>query len=175
MLSGGHKLGLGLVAVAFILFALASAFVLPRRNPDFPGKRLPLFLTLSFALFIAMLAAVEVFGKEKKEQPKGAEAAPAAATKGGEATTVKVEESEWKVALSKTLRPGTYTFEDRNVGKVSHNLSIAGPGVTKTSATIAGGKTTTLESVTLKAGTYHFFCAVPGHKGLGMDLAVTVS
>ena len=38
------KLGLGILAGAFIVFALLSAFYFPRRNPDFPGKRLGLYI-----------------------------------------------------------------------------------------------------------------------------------
>ena len=42
-LSTAHKLGLGLSGLAFIVFALVSSMVLPRRNPDFPGRRKPLW------------------------------------------------------------------------------------------------------------------------------------
>ena len=38
------KLGLGILAGAFIVFALLSSFYFPRRNPDFPGNRLGLFV-----------------------------------------------------------------------------------------------------------------------------------
>ena len=40
-LSSGHKIGLAAVGAAFIAFALVSSFVLPRRNPNFPGKYMP--------------------------------------------------------------------------------------------------------------------------------------
>jgi hypothetical protein len=74
-LSTAHKLGLGLSALAFIVFALVSSMVIPRRNPDFPGRRKPLFILLCFVFFAWMLIAVFVFGKESA--PKN-EAAPAA-------------------------------------------------------------------------------------------------
>lgn len=67
-LSNGHKLGLGLVGAAFIAFALVSSFVLPRRDPNFPGRNLFWFVAASVALFIAMLAAVFIFGKEAPEE-----------------------------------------------------------------------------------------------------------
>ncbi len=38
-LSTGHEIGLALVGGAFIVFALLSSFVFPRRNPNFPGRR----------------------------------------------------------------------------------------------------------------------------------------
>lgn len=67
-LSSGHKIGLAAVGIAFIAFALVSSFVLPRRSPDFPGKRaLGGYVAVCVLFFAAMLAAVLVFGKESKE------------------------------------------------------------------------------------------------------------
>jgi len=67
-LSTGHKLGLGLVGLAFVVFALVSAFLIPAIRPDYPGRRgLPLFLTLSGAFFVAMMFAVFFFGREPSE------------------------------------------------------------------------------------------------------------
>ncbi|HZQ16391.1 MAG TPA: cytochrome c [Gaiellaceae bacterium] len=67
-LSAGHKIGLAAVGIAFIVFALVSSFLLTRRNPDFPGKRgLGWYVVLCIAFFVAMMAAVLVFGKESKE------------------------------------------------------------------------------------------------------------
>ena len=66
-LSTGHKIGLAVTGAAFIVFALVCSFVLPLRNPNFPGKRMGLFLTVCAVFFGAMLAAVIVFGRESKE------------------------------------------------------------------------------------------------------------
>src|SRR5579884_268871 len=65
-LSTGHEIGLAAVGAAFIVFALVSSFVLPRRNPNFPGRHMGLYVTLCVLFFIAMLAAVLVFGKERE-------------------------------------------------------------------------------------------------------------
>jgi hypothetical protein len=78
-LTTGHKLGLGITALVLIGFSLVSAFLLPRRDPDFPGRALPAYLIATFVLFVAMLAAVEVFGKEAPEEGGGHES-PAAQT-----------------------------------------------------------------------------------------------
>jgi plastocyanin len=68
-LSTGHKVGLGLVGLAFVVFALISAFLLPALRPDYPGKRgLPVFLTLSATLFVGMMFAVFFFGRESESQ-----------------------------------------------------------------------------------------------------------
>ena len=66
-LSTGHKLGLGLSGLAFIAFALISAMVIPRTRPDFPGRRLGVYVLVTVLFFVGMMAAVFVFGKEKKE------------------------------------------------------------------------------------------------------------
>jgi len=67
-LSTEHKVGLGLVGLAFVVFALLSAFLLPTLRPDYPGKRgLPAFLTLSVTLFVGMMFAVFFFGRETSE------------------------------------------------------------------------------------------------------------
>jgi mono/diheme cytochrome c family protein len=70
-LSTGHALGLAVVAGAFVLFAFASALVIPRRWPDFPGQNLRWFIVATLVLFVATLAAVEVFAKEPKEAAAG--------------------------------------------------------------------------------------------------------
>jgi mono/diheme cytochrome c family protein len=75
-LSTGHQIGLATVGVLFIAFAAISSFVLPRRDPNFPGKHMPVFIAISGLFFIAMLSAVLVFGRESKK----AEAAPATTT-----------------------------------------------------------------------------------------------
>lgn len=82
------KLGLGLLAGLFILFAALSSFYFPRRNPDFPGNRLGLFVLVTFVLFVGTMAGVVVFAKEEEEAHveggagEEAETEPAATTPG---------------------------------------------------------------------------------------------
>ena len=66
-LSTGHKIGLASVGIAFVIFALISAFVLPRRNPDFPGRGLGWYVALCVLFFVAMISAVLYFDREPKE------------------------------------------------------------------------------------------------------------
>jgi len=75
-LSTDHKIGLVTVAALFVGFALISSLVLPRRNPDFPGKHLNLFIVVCVLFFLAMVSAVIVFGREPKEA--SAETSPTA-------------------------------------------------------------------------------------------------
>jgi uncharacterized cupredoxin-like copper-binding protein len=207
-LSTGHKVGLGLVGLAFVLFALASSFLFPRVWPDYPGKRaLPAFLTVSVALFVGMMFAVFFFGREPSEThaAEGSNAAPtetapattaptttASATTAPAATTtapatttqtqapaapksVPVAESEFKIQMTTSLAPGTYTFNLTNKGQVGHDLVFDGPGVNDEKTPVIGpGKTADL-TVKLQSGSYDVYCSVPGHKQAGMDLTLKVS
>jgi len=62
-LSTANKLGLGLSGLAFVLFALISAMVIPRSRPDFPGRNLGWFVFVSILFFVGMMTAVLVFGE----------------------------------------------------------------------------------------------------------------
>ncbi len=100
-LSTGHKVGLGLVGLAFVVFALISAFLLPALRPDYPGKRgLPAFLTLSVTLFVGMMFAVFFFGREPSE---GHAAAGSTAT----SATTPTETSTPSTTAPSTAAPST--------------------------------------------------------------------
>lgn len=179
-LSTSHKIGLAAVAAVFIVFALASSFLFPRYRPSYPAGRLGWFILATFVLFVGMLAAVEIFGREPAEkaaaenEPTSSSTSTSAAGGGGQ--TVQVSEKEFKITLpSTTLKPGSYTFDLSNDGKVPHDLTIDGPGVSKAhTPVINGGQHATLKAK-LAAGTYDFYCSVPGHKQLGMDVKVKVA
>ena len=72
-LSTQNKLVLGGMGLIFIVYALLSSFVFPRRDPNFPGRRRNLFLVVTAVLFVCMLLAVEFFAVEE-EEPGGHEA-----------------------------------------------------------------------------------------------------
>lgn len=174
-LSTGHMIGMGIVAVLFVGFALVCSFVIPRRMPDFPGsKGIGVFAIACIALFAAQLASVLFFGVEKSEA-KGAE--PAGGAKGGAAHAISVTESEFKIALppQKTLAPGSYTLTVKNSGKIPHDLAITGPKLSGTPTTpmIAPGATSKM-TVSLETGMYQLYCTVPGHRKLGMAATISV-
>jgi cytochrome c553 len=80
------KIGLGVLAGAFIAFALLASFYFPRRNSDFPGNRLGLFVLVTTVLFIGTMAGVVFFAKEE-EEAHGAETTETHGTETGEAPT----------------------------------------------------------------------------------------
>jgi uncharacterized cupredoxin-like copper-binding protein len=135
-------------------------------------------------LAIAALVAVVALGASACGSGSSSSAStPAAAggnssgdTGGAQGTPVNVTLKEYSVDISggTTLAAGTYTFHVSNNGTMGHNLTIDGPGIEdKTTGTFAAGGSADL-TVTLKDGTYQFYCSVPGHKQLGMDDTVTV-
>jgi uncharacterized cupredoxin-like copper-binding protein len=197
-LSTGHKLGLGLVGLAFVVFALVSAFLLPAIRPDYPGRRgLPLFLTLSGAFFVAMMFSVFFFGREPSESKAEAgttalaeataptntvathTTTPAASVPTTAPTapkTVAVTESEFKIQLpSDHVAPGSYKFDLANKGHIGHDLVIDGPGVSNEKTPVIDGGKTAVLTVDLKSGTYKLYCSVPGHEQAGMKVELKVS
>jgi uncharacterized cupredoxin-like copper-binding protein len=190
-LSTGHEVGLGVTALAFIVFALASSFLFPRFRPDYPGNGLLAFLVVALVFFFGMLTAVEVFGAEDKhgeaaagettteqtattaQQPTTTQPAAAPAPAPTKAAKVVATESEFKIALSSTsVKAGPVTFEAKNAGKIPHDLAIKETG-DKTKE-IAPGSTAELK-VTLKPGKYEVYCTLPGHEAAGMKITITVS
>ena len=87
------KIGLGVLAGLLILFALLSAFYFPRRDPNFPGDRLGLFVIVAVVLFAGTIAGVVFFAAEEEE---GAEATEVQGTDTGQEqeTTAATTESE---------------------------------------------------------------------------------
>ncbi len=172
-LSTGNKIGLAVVGGTFILFALTSSFILPRRRPDFPGRNgLSVFVLVSFVLFFSMLTAVIVFGVES--EAKGAE--KPAGTPAAVGKTVAVSETEFKItAPAAKVPPGKVTFDVKNAGKIGHDLVVSGPGVSATAKTalLNPGQSAKL-TVTLAAGSYTLYCSVPGHRAAGMSAKLVV-
>jgi mono/diheme cytochrome c family protein len=66
-LSTGHKTAILVVAAVFIVFALCSSFLFSRMNPNFPGRRIALFVVVCVLLTAAMLGSVIAFASEPKE------------------------------------------------------------------------------------------------------------
>lgn len=78
----------------------------------------------------------------------------------------------------KTLsaKAGKVTITMTNMSPVGHNITIqqgTSGAVLGSTPTFQGGSKSV--SVTLKAGTYTFFCSVPGHRAGGMVGTLTVS
>ena len=91
--------------------------------------------------------------------------------------TIQISEKEYSltpstVSLSKS---GTYEFKATNNGTIAHALEIEGSGVEEKTGNIEPGSSKTIRVTLSKAGSYELYCPVDGHKGQGMDGAISVA
>jgi len=203
-LSTGHEVGLGVTALVFILFAVASSFLFPRFRPDYPGRGLPAFIVISFVFFFGMLTAVENFGGESKH----GEAAAAESTTEETTTAAQATTAETTTQTTTTTRAATTTAPTTTAAKphatnvhasetefkITTDLTSFKAGeitfVAKNEGKIphdlavkeTGDKTKEIApggsaelKVTLKPGKYELYCTIPGHEAAGMKLTITVS
>ena len=72
-------------------------------------------------------------------------------------------------------KPGKVTLVMTNPTSagMEHGIALDGNGVDKDGPIVAPGRTSTL-AVTLKKGTYSYYCPVPGHRQAGMVGTLTV-
>ena len=100
----GYEIGLLAVAVAFIVFALVAALVVPRARPDFPARRLGVFIAVCVALFAAQMTAVLVLAEVGEADEAHGEATPTETTETTGTETTGTETTE-------TTGTGTETTE----------------------------------------------------------------
>lgn len=112
--------------------------------------------------------------------PATSTAASAPATSSGSASSSLSIAADPSGALKFTkstlsAKAGTVTISFTNSSPLAHNLTVqqgtSGPVVGATPTFMGGTKTLKL---TLKAGTYTFYCSVPGHRAAGMQGTLTV-
>jgi mono/diheme cytochrome c family protein len=73
----GYELGLLVVAAVFIVAALFFALVVPRARPDFPAKRLGVFIAVCIGLFVAQMTAVVLLAEVgEADEPVAQEGEP---------------------------------------------------------------------------------------------------
>lgn len=182
-----NQIFLGGTALVFIVFALASAFLIPRYWPDYPGRRMGLFVVVCIALFVAMMAAVELFAvEEEAAEAHGAPAetetgatgtAPEAPAQPSEdaATDIDVGAIEFRFELAEEPDvAGEYVFNLTNEGDAPHDLVVEGPGVEgEKTPVLDPGDSAELE-VELQSGEYVLYCSVPGHRPAGMETTIEV-
>jgi plastocyanin len=102
-------------------------------------------------------------------------AAPSAPAETG-TTAATASLVDFDIELSKTeLTAGEYEFEVTNDGGASHDFVVErdGEDVAATEVLSPGGSETL--AVTLEPGEYVIYCSVGNHRGMGMEIAVTVT
>jgi plastocyanin len=95
----------------------------------------------------------------------------------GSASTLAFETPSSGLAFTSdtaTAKAGKVTVDFKNAQPLTHDVAIedsSGKTIGKTEL-IAEGSASTV--VNLKAGTYHYYCTVPGHREAGMEGTLTV-
>jgi plastocyanin len=109
----------------------------------------------------------------------GSGTSSAAASGGGSGALAIAANPSGSLAYDKktlTAKAGKVTISMTNMSPVGHNITIqkgTSGAVLGSTPTFQGG--TKSVSVNLKAGTYTFYCSVPGHRAGGMVGTLTVS
>ncbi|MEX2324391.1 MAG: plastocyanin/azurin family copper-binding protein [Nitriliruptoraceae bacterium] len=100
----------------------------------------------------------------------GGDDAPAAAPASG---AISVEAGDlYYEPTSLTAAAGEIQITIENTGAVEHDVVIEEAGDVEVVHAEAGETVT--GTVTLEAGTYTFYCAIPGHRAAGMEGTLTV-
>jgi plastocyanin len=138
---------------------------------------------LSLVLIAAVALVVAGCGSGKKSTSNAS--APAQGTTGsdttssGSAQVVKLMADPGGALKFTTTtlhaKAGVVTIELTNPASVPHSVAVEGNGVDKDAPSPAGQGASTQVTVTLKQGTYTFYCPVPGHKAAGMKGTLIVS
>jgi plastocyanin len=115
----------------------------------------------------------------KKETPKATTGTPAPpSSPAAAATTLKLAANPAGqlayTTKSLSAKAGKVTIDFSNASPVEHDVAIAqGSTVAGQTPVFTGGSKTL--TITLKPGSYTFYCTVPGHRAAGMEGTLTVS
>jgi plastocyanin len=173
------------------------------RNPAFPGnvvgQRLVIAITVVLVLGAVSMAVVTASSPPKKGSasasstgPAGGAApaapAPAATTgtpappssparKGGASTIALAADPGGLLSYNTkqlSAKAGSVTIAFTNAATLEHNVTVAEASkVLGATPSFAGGSRTL--TLTLKPGTYTFYCSVPGHRQGGMEGTLSVT
>jgi uncharacterized cupredoxin-like copper-binding protein len=165
---------------ALVLWALIVSLALGMRHPEFPrnltGERTVIAITA-----VLVLAALSTAVITSSPPAKATSSPAASSSRTGEArasTKLKLAANPTGLLSYNTkqlsAKAGAVTIEMANMSPLEHDVTVA-QGSTVLGATpkfIGGTRSLTIN---LKAGTYTFYCSVPGHRQAGMEGTLSVS
>jgi uncharacterized cupredoxin-like copper-binding protein len=148
-------------------------------SPRSPSRKQPRrAIALALALIVALVLAACGSSTSSKTNGSGGTSAvpPSTKAKSSEHLTLAANpQGEFKYdKTTLTAKEGVASLTLANSSPVEHNVTIE-----NSAGTIVGGTTTFAGGshtirISLKAGTYKFFCSVPGHRQAGMEGTLTV-
>jgi plastocyanin len=127
---------------------------------------------------VAIALVVAGCGSSNSGQNAAATATPTAQSGGGQLIKLSADPGGQLRFNTSTLKakPGKVTLRMTNPSSagMDHGIAVEGNGVDSDGPTVAPGNVSSV-TVTLKKGTYTFYCPVPGHLQAGMKGTLTVS
>jgi len=127
---------------------------------------------------VAIALLVAGCGSSNSSQNASSTATPAAQGGGGKVIKLSADPGgQLRFNTSHlTAKPGKITLRMTNPSSagMDHGIAVEGNGVDSDGPTVAPGNVSNV-TVTLKKGTYTFYCPVPGHRQAGMKGTLTVS
>jgi plastocyanin len=113
-------------------------------------------------------------GNSSSSGSSGSSGASSSSGGGGETLALAADPSGGLSFDKKTLtaKAGKVTIDFTNDSSTPHAVAVEGNGLDKDGKTITQGKDSL--TVTLKKGTYEFYCPVDGHRQAGMEGKLTV-
>jgi plastocyanin len=95
---------------------------------------------------------------------------------GGQVVEIDVASSGFAYTESTaTATAGHVVIKSMNPQGTGHDISLKGNGVDEHGDVVQDGGVSTIDISDLKAGTYTYYCSVPGHEAAGMKGTLTVS
>jgi len=90
--------------------------------------------------------------------------------------TISLSEKEFSITPKSisVSKAGTYTFDVKNDGQITHALEVEGNGVEQKTGDIEPGKSATLTVDLSKTGSYEVYCPIDGHRQNGMEASLAV-
>jgi plastocyanin len=135
---------------------------------------------ISGLVVVAVLALAGCGGNDNASSGSGSSSSggssgtSSSSSGGGEMLALAADPNGGLTFDKKTLsaKAGKVTIDFTNDSSTPHAVAVEGNGVDKDGKTFTKGKESL--TVTLKKGTYTFYCPVPGHRQAGMEGKLTV-
>ena len=178
-----------------VAWALIVSLGVGLRRPDFPGNLAGQRAVMAISAVLVLAAVATAVITSGTPAKAGAESAttPSATTPSATTTSATTPSATTPATPARPLKlaanpggllsydtkqlsakAGTVTITFTNVAPLEHNLTIAqGSTVLGATPTFVGGSRTL--TLSLKAGSYTFYCTVPGHRQAGMEGTLSVS
>ena len=148
-ITSSGKVGLAIMGGIFIVCALVASMVVPRRWPEFPGRRVGLFSLGVVVLFAAMITSVVHFAGEESAAETGTtgetKTAPTTTQPTSTATSTGTQPAGDAVAGKQIFETagckGCHTLADAGAtGNVGPNLDDAKPSASLVVQRVTNGK-----------------------------------